>query len=456
MQARSDPMSLNLHRRPTGEVAAGPTVEATVQPARRSAQAATLVLSVLLGASVAVAAEGGGRTSGGEGAESTQRADQGGRSRAAGSGRPGGSGAPAQPDGPPAQRADPRDSRTAWRWQTVARGLHHPWGLAFLPDGRFLVTERRGTLRIIGRDGTVEPPIGGVPAVHAKGQGGLLDVAVPADFEETRQVYVCFSEATPGGFSSTALAVGELSANERRLNRVRVLFSQRPRVASQLHFGCRIVFDGDRIFLTLGERYHEMKQAQSLDNHLGKVVRINRDGSVPADNPFVKTKGALPEIWSYGHRNPQGATLGPDGQLWLHEHGPQGGDEINRVQAGANYGWPVISYGEQYGGGPIGSGRPAAPGMAQPLYYWRPSIAPSGMSFVRGDRYGRDWRGNLLVGALKFMYLARLRLGDDGRVLSEERIPVDERVRDVREAADGHIYILTDSDDGQLLRLQAP
>ncbi|MDO4682978.1 MAG: PQQ-dependent sugar dehydrogenase [Lautropia sp.] len=338
----------------------------------------------------------------------------------------------------------------------MARGLHHPWALAFLPDGRFLVTERRGTMRIIDRDGTLEAPMGGVPAVHAKGQGGLLDVALPPDFAQTRQVYFCFSEASPSGFNSTALAVGELSANARRLNRVKVLFSQRPKVGSQLHFGCRIVFDGDKLFLTLGERFHEMKQAQKLDNHLGKVVRINRDGSVPADNPFVKTKGALPEIWSYGHRNPQGATLGPDGQLWLHEHGPQGGDEINRVQAGANYGWPVISYGEQYGGGPIGSGKSAMPGMKQPLYYWLPSIAPSGMQFVQHDRYGRDWRGNLLVGALKLMYLARLRLGDDGRVLSEERIPVDERVRDVREAADGHIYILTDGDDGRLLRLKAP
>ena len=364
-------------------------------------------------------------------------------------------GAPALAEGEPAQRAKPQDSPRPWQWQTVARGLDHPWALAFLPEGGFLVTERPGRLRYISPQGEVEPPIGGLPEVAARGQGGLLDLALPADFAQTRQVYFCFAEPSPSGFNGTALAVGELSSNRRRLDRVKVLFRQQPKVGSQLHFGCRIVIQEDRIFLTLGERFSEMKQAQRLDNHLGKIVRIGRDGRVPADNPFVGMKGALPEIWSYGHRNAQGATLGPDGGLWMHEHGPQGGDEINRVEAGANYGWPVISYGEQYGGGPIGSGRSAQPGMKQALYYWLPSIAPSGMSFVRGSRHGRDWTGNLLVGSLKFMYLGRLRLDDRGRVLSEERIAVDERVRDVREAPDGHIYILTDSDDGRLLRLKA-
>lgn len=357
----------------------------------------------------------------------------------------------------PARKAEPKDSQTRWQWHTVARGLHHPWALAFLPDGRFLVTERRGTMRIVKPDGKLEPPLGGLPEVYAKLQGGLLDVALPDDFEKTRQVYFCFAEALPSGFNGTALAVGELSKDDRRLNRVKVLFRQQPKVGSQLHFGCRIVLQADKIFLTLGERFSEMRQAQKLDNHLGKVVRINRDGSVPKDNPFVNRKGALPEIWSYGHRNAQGAALGPDGRLWIHEHGPQGGDEINVIEPGANYGWPVISYGEQYGGGPIGSGKSAMPGMKQPLYYWLPSIAPSGMTFVKGrTRCGQDWVGNLLVGALKFGYVARLRLNKDGRVQAEEKIAVDERVRDVREAPDGNIYILTDSDDGRLLRLRAP
>lgn len=417
-------------------------VQDTMSRVRVSICAAAAVLSVLVSASATAAAGADRRAGRGAGSGLAAGGDQ--------------SVAQGHPHGAPAQRAEPRESRTAWQWQTVARGLHHPWALAFLPDGRFLVTERRGTMRIIQADGTIEPPLSGVPEVFARGQGGLLDVALPADFERTRQVYFCFSEASPSGFNSTALAVGELSANARRLNRVKVLFSQRPKVGSQLHFGCRIVFHQDKIFLTLGERFHEMKQAQKLDNHLGKVIRLNRDGSVPVDNPFTGKAAALPEIWSYGHRNPQGAAWGPDGRLWIHEHGPQGGDEINRVEAGANHGWPVISHGEQYGGGPIGSGKSAQPGMAQPLYYWLPSIAPSGMQFVQHDRYGQDWIGNLLVGSLKFGYLARLRLDDNGRVMTEEKIPVDERVRDVREAPDGSIYILTDSDDGRLLRLKAP
>lgn len=354
---------------------------------------------------------------------------------------------------PQAQRANPVDSPQNWRWQTVARGLDRPWGLAFVPGGGFLVTERNGGLRYITAKGQVEPPISGLPDVAQVGQGGLLDVVLDEDFANNRRVYLCYAEAAPSGLNGTALAVGELSQNHRRLNRVQVLFSQKPKVASSLHFGCRIVLHGEHVYLTLGDRYSEMARAQSLDNHLGKVVRLNRDGSVPADNPFSHRAGALPEIYSYGHRNLQGATLGPDGRLWTHEHGPQGGDEINIIQPGANYGWPVITYGEQYGGGPIGEGITHKAGMEQPLYYWLPSIAPSGMSFVQGKRYGADWQGNLLVGSLKFGYLGRLVLDRAGRVVREEKIMVDERVRDVRESPDGFIYVLTDNTDGRLLRL---
>lgn len=376
-----------------------------------------------------------------------------------------------------AQHANPQESTTAWQWETVASGLNHPWGVVSLPGGGFLVTERNGGLRQITAEGKVRAPVEGLPMIAALGQGGLLDVALDEDFERNRRVYFCYAEpeagakepgavkkmlnrlpnwvATPVDVNSTALAVGELSTDGQKLEHVKVLFSQRPKVDSKLHFGCRIVLQGEHIYLTLGDRYSEMEQAQRLDNHLGKIIRINRDGSVPADNPFVKTKGALPEIWSYGHRNMQGATLAPDGSLWTHEHGAQGGDEINLIAPGVNYGWPVITYGKNYGGGKIGEGLTEKPGMAQPFYYWLPSVAPSGMTFVRGSRYGADWKGNLLVGSLKFMYLGRLVFDEQGRVKLEEKIPVDERVRDVLETPDGQIHVLTDSDDGKLLRLKA-
>lgn len=344
------------------------------------------------------------------------------------------------------------------RVETVATGLEHPWALAFLPDGRFVVTERPGRLRVVEADGRVGPPLGGVPRVDAVGQGGLLDVAVDRDFARNRQLYLCYAEPDPAGQgNATALARAVLAEAADRLQQVRVIFRQRPAIASRLHFGCRIVQSPDgTLYLTLGERYHRMADAQRLDNHLGKVVRVTPDGGVPPDNPFVGRRDALPEIWSYGHRNPQGAVWGPDGRLWLHEHGPQGGDELNRPEPGGNHGWPVVTFGEQYGGGPIGEGT-HKPGMVAPLHHWTPSIAPSGMAWLTSDRYGPAWRGSLFIGALRGQRLVRLTL-DGTRVAHEEHLlrELRQRIRDVRQGPDGWLYLLTDAADGQLLRLRPP
>ena len=340
------------------------------------------------------------------------------------------------------------------RTEVVASGLQNPWGVAFIDGGRFLVTERPGRLRVIGADGRVGEPVAGVPAVEAAGQGGLLDVATDRDFARNRQIYLCYSEPGAGG-NSTALARARLSPDAARLEDVKVIFSQQPKVSSRLHFGCRIAEAADgTLFLTLGDRYHRMADAQTLDNHHGKVVRIRKDGSVPPDNPFAGQAGARPEIWSIGHRNLQGAAIGPDGRLWTSEHGPQGGDEINRPEPGKNYGWPVITYGENYGGGAIGEGITARPGLEQPLHQWTPSIAPAGMTFVSTDRYGAGFKGSLLVASLKFRYLSRLVL-DGTRVVREDRLLPDigERLRDVAEAPDGTLYLLTDARNGQLLRI---
>jgi glucose/arabinose dehydrogenase len=342
--------------------------------------------------------------------------------------------------------------------EVVVKGLDHPWALAFIGEGQMLVTERPGRLRVVQPDGTLSAPVAGLPKIQANGQGGLLDVITDSGFARNRTLYFCYTE--PGGAgNSTALASARLSEGMRRLEQVKVLFSQKPKISSDAHFGCRIVEAGDgTLFMTLGERYKRMQDAQTLDNHHGKVIRIRKDGTVPKDNPFVgKTvngKAALPEIWSYGHRNGQGATLGPDGKLWMHEHGAQGGDEINRPEAGKNYGWPVISFGVHYGGGKIGEGESAKEGMEQPLHHWTPSIAPSGMAFLRSDRYGKEWQNNLFVGSLKFQYLARLEW-QDGKVVREEKLlqDVNQRIRDVREGPDGLLYVLTDDSNGQLLRL---
>lgn len=338
--------------------------------------------------------------------------------------------------------------------QVVAQGLAHPWGLAFLPGGRFLVTERGGKLRVIDAHGTVDPPLAGVPRVSAGGQGGLLDVVTDAAFERNQTLYFCFSEAGEGG-NSTALARAELAADATALSNVKVIFSQQPKVASSLHFGCRIAQPApDLLFLTLGERFSRSDDAQTLDNHHGKVVRIHTDGRVPADNPFVKQAGARPEIWSYGHRNPQGAAMAPDGRLWVHEHGPMGGDEINLPAPGANFGWPLASWGLHYSGRAVGNGQPTQPGVTAPVHHWTPSIAPSGMAFVASNRYRPEWQGNLMVGSLKFAYLARLEL-DGTRVVREHKLLAErgQRIRDVRQGPDGLLYVLTDAANGELLRL---
>jgi glucose/arabinose dehydrogenase len=340
------------------------------------------------------------------------------------------------------------------RVETVAAGLQNPWGLAFIDQGRMLVTERPGRMRVVGADGTLGDPLEGLPAVESGRQGGLLDVITDRDFARNRTLYFCFSEPGQGG-SSTALASARLSEDARRLDNLKLLFSQKPKVSSGLHFGCRIVEANDgTLFLALGDRYARMDDAQTLSNHIGKVVRLRKDGSAPPDNPFTARAGALPEIWSFGHRNVQGAALAPDGRLWTHEHGPQGGDEINRTEAGKNYGWPVITYGENYGGGAIGAGINSQAGMEQPVHHWVPSIAPSGMAFVTSTRYGKDWTGSLLVGSLKFQYLAKLSFNGDKVVKEEKLLPrLGSRVRDVRQGPDGFIYLLTDARNGQVLRL---
>jgi glucose/arabinose dehydrogenase len=312
-------------------------------------------------------------------------------------------------------------------------------------------------LRLIGADGKIGAPITGLPAIAAGGQGGLLDVLVDSGFEKNRTLYFCFSEpAASGPANSTALARAQLSEDGAKLENLKIVFSQQPKVASRHHFGCRIVEARDgTLFLTLGDRFSRKEDAQKLDNHLGKIVRIAKDGTAPKDNPFVDKAGALPEIWSYGHRNGQGAALAPDGRLWMTEHGPQGGDEINVPQAGRNYGWPAITYGENYGGGKIGDGSTAKEGMEQPLHYWVPSIAPSGMAFLTSDRYGAGWKGNLFVGSLKFGYLDRIEL-KDGKLVAEHKLMADgrARIRDVKQGPDGWLYVLTDESDGKLLRLR--
>jgi glucose/arabinose dehydrogenase len=341
------------------------------------------------------------------------------------------------------------------RPEVVASGLENPWGVAFLPGGRFLVTEKAGRMRVVGADGKLGSPLAGLPPVASGGQGGLLDVLADSEFERNRTFYFCFSEPEAGGSGNgTALARAQLSADGSRLDNLRIIFSQRPKIASRAHFGCRIVEAKDgTLFLTLGDRFSRKDDAQALDNHIGKLVRISKDGTAPADNPFIGRPGALPEIWSYGHRNGQGATLGPDGKLWMHEHGAQGGDEINIPAPGRNYGWPVITYGENYGGGKIGEGITRKEGMEQPVHYWVPSIAPSGMAFLTSDRYGSAWKGNLFVGSLKFGYLDRIELRD-GKVVAEHRLLEDRaRIRDVKQGPDGLLYVLTDQSDGKLIRL---
>ena len=347
----------------------------------------------------------------------------------------------------------PKPLKLNARVTDVARGLDHPWGLEFLPDGRMIVTERPGRVRLIGRDGKLSDPLAGVPEVYARGQGGLLDVELSPGFAQDRLVYLAFSEPGDGG-AGTAVARGRLG--DRGLEGTQVIWRQVPKVTGPNHWGSRLVFRPDgTLFVTLGDRYHYLERAQDLSTTLGKIVRINADGSVPRDNPFVGREGARPDIWSYGHRNIQAAALDARGQLWTVEHGARGGDELNNPQPGKNYGWPIITYGIDYSGARIGVGT-AQPGMEQPMYYWDPVIAPSGATFYTGDAFP-DWKGDLLVGSLRPGALVRLRL-EAGRVVLEERYLAElgERIRDVRQAPDGTIYLLTDSSRGRVLRVEPP
>ena len=344
-----------------------------------------------------------------------------------------------------------RGEHGALRVSTVARGLENPWALAFLPDGRMLVTERPGRMRVVARDGTLGAPLANLPVVVAQGQGGLLDVALDREFANNRVIYFTFSEPGDGG-AATSVARARLGANA--LEDVRVIFRQLPKVRGGLHFGSRIVQGRDgNLWVGLGER-GQRDRSQDLGTHLGKVVRIRPEGGAPPDNPFAGRTGVLPEIWSYGHRNIQGAFLHPaTGALWTVEHGARGGDEVNRPEAGRNHGWPVITYGRDYSGLSIGEGTAKA-GMEQPVHYWDPSIAPSGMAYYDASAIP-GWKGSLLVGSLKFGLLARLQM-DGARVVREERLleGLNERVRDVRVGPDGLVYLLTDSSDGRILRVE--
>ena len=340
---------------------------------------------------------------------------------------------------------------------TIASGLSHPWAIAFLPgDGGMLVTERPGNLRRIGSDGSVSEPVEGVPEVDARGQGGLLDVALDPQFQENRLVYLSFAEAGEGG-NGTAVARGRLNEDLSALEDVEIIFSQQPKVQSRAHFGSRLVFDGEgHLYVTLGERSQAQfrGQAQDLDSHLGKIVRINPDGSVPDDNPFVGQDDTLPEIWAYGVRNVQAAALHPEtGLLWEIEHGPRGGDELNIIEPGANYGWPLVTLGVEYSGGTIGEGLETAEGMVDAIYTWTPVIAPSGMMFYGGDAF-EEWQGDLFVGGLASTALVRLELDGDS-VTHEERLlePLGLRIRDVAEGPDGAIYVATDEQNGGILRI---
>ncbi len=352
-------------------------------------------------------------------------------------------------------RAPTPAQATAVNVETVAEGLEKPWAVEFLPDGRMLVTEKPGRLRIVAKDGTLSPPVAGLPPVYSEGQGGLLDVAVSPNFRQDNAIYWTYAEPRQGG-NGTSVAKARLVAGAAapRVENVQVIFRQLPTWESNLHFGSRIVFtpEGD-LYVTLGERSlpETRVQSQDLNGHLGKIVRIRPDGTPVPDNPFVGRGDAKPEIWSYGHRNIQGADLDAQGRLWTIEHGPRGGDELNRPEKGKNYGWPVITYGVEYRGAPaIGEGITQKEGMEQPVYYWDPVIAPGGMDFYEADLF-RGWKGDALISGLGALGVVRVTLRGD-RVVTEERIPLEARIRDVKVGPDGAVYAV-DEDNGRILKL---
>ena len=346
-----------------------------------------------------------------------------------------------------------KSEKHTFRVATMVTGLVNPWSVAFLPDGRMLVTELAGRLRLVGQGFQLDPkPIEGLPELVAQGQGGLFDVVLHPQYAQNGWIYWAYNAPGPGGWG-TALARGKLLGH--RMTEVQVLFSMLPKTRSSHHFGGRIVFDkSGMLYLTLGDR-GDKARAQKLDDHAGSVIRLHDDGRVPANNPFVRGAGAFTEKWTLGNRNIQGAALHPvTGELWTHEHGPQGGDEVNVMRSGLNYGWPVITYGVEYGlGSKIGEGQ-TKPGMVQPVHVWVPSIAPSGMAFVSGSQFPQ-WQGDLLVGALRGQMLVRLRLSGE-KVIKEERLLQGRlgRIRDVRMGPDGFVYLLTDDAQGALLRLE--
>ena len=364
-----------------------------------------------------------------------------------------------QPAFPGQTRAPFRSENVVFETEVLARGLVHPWGLAFLDDGTMLVTERPGRLRLVDQAGRLSAPIAGLPSVDARDQGGLLDVVVDPAFERNQIIYVSYAEPRDGG-NGTAVARGRLvRAQPPRIEDAQVIWRMTPTLDSTMHFGSRLVFARDgALLITTGERSIDAgrAQAQRLDSAFGKIIRIQPDGAIPKDNPFIETQGALPEIFALGIRNAQAAALHPrTGELWVVDHGARGGDEINIIRGGNNYGWPVIAYGIEYAGGPIGDGLTAKAGMEQPIYYWDPVIAPSGMAFYDAELFPA-WRGSLFIGGLAGKHLIRLTL-DGERVIGEERLLVDRaRFRDVRVGPDGALYLLTDEQDGELLRLAPP
>jgi len=355
-----------------------------------------------------------------------------------------------------AQTQAPPAPKTNIVVETVATGLKNPWGMQFLPDGRMLVTERPGSMRLITKDGKISEPIAGLPNVVQGGQAGLLDVLLAPDFTTSGIIYFSYSEPRGAFRNGTSVVRAKLTLADGSgtISDGIVIFRQEPAVSGRHHFGSRLAWAKDgTLFITTGERATERASAQDLSTHLGKVIRINADGTVPKDNPFVGNDKARPEIWSYGHRNMQGAAVDPaTGQLWTTEHGAQGGDELNTPMAGKNYGWPVITWGIDYDGSPIGEGT-TKDGMEQPVYYWKPSIATSGLAFYTGDLF-KGWKGNILAGGLAAGVVERLVL-EDGKVTAVEPLLADQgdRVRDVRQGPDGAVYVLTDDTNGKLLRL---
>jgi glucose/arabinose dehydrogenase len=417
-------------------------------------RAALISIFVLTSAGTACSQRAGG-----------QAADKG-TSQASGDTVAGGDACPAletrKPNAPDQRPAFPGQTRAcgvksnvAFDVTVVAKRLDHPWAVEPLPGGDLLVTEKSGRLRIVSARGEVGQPIAGLPSVDARGQGGLLDVALSPTFDSDRTIYWSYSEPRNGG-NATSVARGVLSPDRRSLGQVKVIFRALPTYDGTAHFGSRLAFGPDgMLYITLGDRSDApmRPQAQQLDSHMGKILRIGPDGSVPKDNPFVGQANARPEIWSLGHRNVQAAAFDPEGRLWEVEHGTNGGDELNRVEKGKNYGWAVQAYGEEYSGQPIAGAATARDGAEQPVYYWDPVIAPSGAQFYTGDAFPA-WKGSLFIGGMRDNKLVRLTLDND-RVTGEEHLLADrgQRVRDVRQASDGALYVVTDERNGQLWRI---